>query len=223
MARGIAAERIGLLNNGIRQPEIAAPPIAQRPLPRRLLRPARALQARRPAAARARDARAALPGLESSRSSAAAAERARSSGSPPRSASAGAHALHRIRERRLRDELLAGSRVCVCPSVKEGWGLTVVEANALGRPVVATDAPGLRDAVIHEQTGVLVADARRSGWCRGSRSDRRPARRREPAGAARRRRARVVAALRLGRLRRDHGRRRRARAAQPMTARAARR
>jgi D-inositol-3-phosphate glycosyltransferase len=34
----------------------------------------------------------------------------------------------------------------------------VVEANALGVPVVATDAPGLRDAVLHEETGVLVAE-----------------------------------------------------------------
>ena len=42
--------------------------------------------------------------------------------------------------------------------VKEGWGITVVEANALGVPVVATDAPGLRDAVRHDETGLLVPD-----------------------------------------------------------------
>ena len=46
----------------------------------------------------------------------------------------------------------------VCPSVKEGWGITIIEANALGVPVVATDAPGLRDAVRDGETGVLVAD-----------------------------------------------------------------
>jgi len=33
-----------------------------------------------------------------------------------------------------RDALLAESRVCVCASVKEGWGLTVIEANAVGTP-----------------------------------------------------------------------------------------
>lgn len=55
-----------------------------------------------------------------------------------------------------RDALLASSRVCVCPSEKEGWGLTVIEANALGVPVVATDAPGLRDSVREGQTGFLV-------------------------------------------------------------------
>ena len=31
-----------------------------------------------------------------------------------------------------------------------------LEANALGTPVVARDAPGLRDSVRHEETGLLV-------------------------------------------------------------------
>ena len=57
---------------------------------------------------------------------------------------------------RERDRLLASSRVCVCPSEKEGWGLTVIEANALGTPVVASDAPGLRDSVRDGETGDLV-------------------------------------------------------------------
>lgn len=57
---------------------------------------------------------------------------------------------------RERDALLAASRVCVFPSEKEGWGLTVIEANALGTPVVARDAPGLRDSVRHAETGLLV-------------------------------------------------------------------
>jgi glycosyltransferase involved in cell wall biosynthesis len=56
-----------------------------------------------------------------------------------------------------RDRLLAECRICVCPSLKEGWGLTVIEANALGTPVVASDAPGLRDSVIDGETGFLVA------------------------------------------------------------------
>lgn len=57
---------------------------------------------------------------------------------------------------RERDELVASSRVCVCASEKEGWGLTVIEANALATPVVAADAPGLRDSVRHAETGYLV-------------------------------------------------------------------
>ena len=120
-------------------------------MPRRVRRPARALQARRPAAARARGARAAFPGARDrdhrTRQPARRARAARGRSS----ASARARASPASRATRLRDELLAGSRVCVCPSVKEGWGITVVEANALGVPVVATDAPGLRDAVIPDE------------------------------------------------------------------------
>ncbi|MFA6232947.1 MAG: glycosyltransferase family 4 protein [Bacteroidota bacterium] len=40
-------------------------------------------------------------------------------------------------------------------SSKEGWGLTVVEANACGTPVVAANVPGLRDSVVDGQTGLL--------------------------------------------------------------------
>ena len=46
--------------------------------------------------------------------------------------------------------------MCVCASEKEGWGLTVIEANSAGTPVVASDAPGLRDSVRHGETGFLV-------------------------------------------------------------------
>jgi glycosyltransferase involved in cell wall biosynthesis len=45
--------------------------------------------------------------------------------------------------------------LAVNPSPKEGWGLTVIEANACGIPVVAADVPGLRDSVVHDQTGLL--------------------------------------------------------------------
>ena len=57
-----------------------------------------------------------------------------------------------------RDRLISTARVSVCPSTKEGWGLTVIESNALGTPVVATDAPGLRDSVEGDRTGFLVPD-----------------------------------------------------------------
>jgi glycosyltransferase involved in cell wall biosynthesis len=45
--------------------------------------------------------------------------------------------------------------VAVNCSAKEGWGLTVIEANACGVPVVASDVPGLRDSVIDGKTGLL--------------------------------------------------------------------
>jgi glycosyltransferase involved in cell wall biosynthesis len=40
-------------------------------------------------------------------------------------------------------------------SSKEGWGLTVIEANACGTTVIASDVPGLRDAVKDNETGLL--------------------------------------------------------------------
>ncbi len=43
----------------------------------------------------------------------------------------------------------------VNPSPKEGWGLTVIEANACGTPVVAADSAGLRDSVVDQETGFL--------------------------------------------------------------------
>jgi glycosyltransferase involved in cell wall biosynthesis len=63
-----------------------------------------------------------------------------------------------------RDVLLAEARVCVCPSEKEGWGLTVMESNAVGTPVVASDADGLRDSVRHGQTGYLVPEGDVNGF-----------------------------------------------------------
>ena len=44
----------------------------------------------------------------------------------------------------------------VFASPKEGWGLTVLEANACGTPAVASDSPGLREAVADGKTGFLV-------------------------------------------------------------------
>ncbi len=40
-------------------------------------------------------------------------------------------------------------------SSKEGWGLTVIEANACATTVVASNVPGLRDAVKDGETGLL--------------------------------------------------------------------
>jgi glycosyltransferase involved in cell wall biosynthesis len=46
--------------------------------------------------------------------------------------------------------------VVVCPSRREGYGVVAREAMAYGRPVVATAVGGLRDAVEHGVTGLLV-------------------------------------------------------------------
>jgi len=53
-------------------------------------------------------------------------------------------------------EMLNRAHLLFNPSPKEGWGLTVVEANACGVPVVASDRPGLRDSVVDRSSGFLV-------------------------------------------------------------------
>ncbi|MEO2169463.1 MAG: glycosyltransferase, partial [bacterium] len=65
-----------------------------------------------------------------------------------------------------RDRLVAAARVCVCPSEKEGWGLTVIESNGVGTPVVAADAPGLRESVREGETGFLVPVGDVDGFAR---------------------------------------------------------
>lgn len=54
-------------------------------------------------------------------------------------------------------ELLQTMWCKVTTSSKEGWGLTVIEANACGTPVLASNVPGLRDAVRDGETGLLYA------------------------------------------------------------------
>jgi len=52
-------------------------------------------------------------------------------------------------------EYLQQMHFVVNTSSKEGWGLTVLEANACGTCVIASDVPGLRDSVIDGETGIL--------------------------------------------------------------------
>lgn len=54
-----------------------------------------------------------------------------------------------------KQELLEELWVVVNPSMKEGWGIVNVEANACGTPAIAADSPGLRDSVRHGVTGEL--------------------------------------------------------------------
>ncbi|MBI4025129.1 MAG: glycosyltransferase family 4 protein [Verrucomicrobia bacterium] len=53
-------------------------------------------------------------------------------------------------------ELMRSAWLMVYPSVKEGWGLSVIEAGAMGTPTVASDSPGLREAIRNGETGLLV-------------------------------------------------------------------
>lgn len=51
---------------------------------------------------------------------------------------------------------LAEASVYVLPSYAEGTPRTVLEAMAMGRPIITTDAPGCRETVINQKNGFLV-------------------------------------------------------------------
>lgn len=53
-------------------------------------------------------------------------------------------------------DYMAAMDILVLPSYREGFGNSLIEASAMQVPVVATDIPGCRDAVISGKTGLLV-------------------------------------------------------------------
>src|SRR5580704_6203909 len=52
--------------------------------------------------------------------------------------------------------LMCSAWLFLHPALIEGWGIVVAEAAIRGTPAVAFDVPGVRDSVVHGQTGVLV-------------------------------------------------------------------
>jgi len=53
-------------------------------------------------------------------------------------------------------ELLGKAWLFTTMAEKEGWGITVIEANAMKTPVVGSDVSGLRDSIRNGDTGYLV-------------------------------------------------------------------
>jgi glycosyltransferase involved in cell wall biosynthesis/O-antigen/teichoic acid export membrane protein len=53
-------------------------------------------------------------------------------------------------------ERMARSHGLLVPSVREGWGLVVVEANSVGTPAVGYDVAGLKDSIRSGETGLLA-------------------------------------------------------------------
>ncbi|MCI4410578.1 MAG: glycosyltransferase family 4 protein [Thiotrichales bacterium] len=54
------------------------------------------------------------------------------------------------------ETMIPKCNIFVLPSYREGFPKALIEAAACGRPVVTTDVPGCRDAIIPDKTGILV-------------------------------------------------------------------
>ncbi len=52
-------------------------------------------------------------------------------------------------------DILSRVHCVVNTSMKEGWGITNIEANACGTPVISANSPGLRDSVKNGVSGLL--------------------------------------------------------------------
>ncbi|MGA4577328.1 glycosyltransferase family 4 protein [Limisphaera sp. VF-2] len=56
-----------------------------------------------------------------------------------------------------KNEELRRAHFLLHASVREGWGLNVIEANAMGTPAVVYPVAGLVDSTVHGQTGWIVS------------------------------------------------------------------
>lgn len=56
-------------------------------------------------------------------------------------------------------ELLSRAHIAINPSIREGWGLVVIEAASVGTPTVGYNVAGLRDSIKNGKTGILCEKA----------------------------------------------------------------
>ena len=62
-----------------------------------------------------------------------------------------------------KNRIVASAQAILVPSVREGWGLIVTEANAVGTPAIGYDVNGLRDSITNGVNGFLVPDGSAQG------------------------------------------------------------
>ena len=60
--------------------------------------------------------------------------------------------------------LMRGARIVLVPSHSETFGLIALEAESCGTPVIASAAGGLREAVVHGETGQLMDSRQPEDW-----------------------------------------------------------
>jgi glycosyltransferase involved in cell wall biosynthesis len=57
-----------------------------------------------------------------------------------------------------KNEQLRRAHFLVHTSVREGWGLNVIEANAMGTPAIVYRVGGLVDSTLHNETGLVTSE-----------------------------------------------------------------
>jgi glycosyltransferase involved in cell wall biosynthesis len=73
------------------------------------------------------------------------------------------HLRGRLSDREIAEAYHAAYAACM-PSLQEGQGISALEAQACGTPVIASRAGGLPEAVLDGQTGILVSPGDVAGW-----------------------------------------------------------
>lgn len=53
-------------------------------------------------------------------------------------------------------ERMAQAHCLLVPSVREGWGIVVIESNSVGTPAIGYDVHGIRDSICDGKTGLLA-------------------------------------------------------------------
>ena len=54
------------------------------------------------------------------------------------------------------EQFLSAMDTYILPSYREGFGMGVIEAEAMGVPVIVSNIPGPIDAMVNNQTGIIV-------------------------------------------------------------------
>lgn len=68
------------------------------------------------------------------------------------------------KERACLAQMMRGALLCLVPSHSETFGLVALESAASGTPVIASSAGGLREAVVHGETGQLMDSRLPTDW-----------------------------------------------------------
>ncbi|MHB8910440.1 MAG: glycosyltransferase family 4 protein [Syntrophales bacterium] len=61
-------------------------------------------------------------------------------------------------------QVMSACDIFCLPSINEGMGKVLVEAMAMGKPIVASDIGGIRDIVLHGENGLLVPVGDIAAW-----------------------------------------------------------